>query len=189
MKWTNGTCHFMVCINWVSVLSGLSPTDTCFIDMRTIALRHFHANNESCYFPGTLIIELAISIFPLCNQLWECLSRILEGSKIRSSGSKISVGLNTELEIQFYDVLIQKKFEYNFLLTQSIVKAFMSIYVCEVKRKKVIRTTEATDRCLITVVHSALVVYARLCVYQKCKKAKREKTNLFISREKGLSKV
>ena len=65
----------------------------------------------------------------------------------------------------------------------------MSIYVCEVKRKKVIRTTEATDRCLITVVHSALVVYARLCVYQKCKKAKREKTNLFISREKGLSKA
>ena len=114
MKWTNGTCHFMVCINWVSVLSGLSPTDTCFIDMRTIALRHFHTNNESCYFPGTLIIELAIG-------------RILEGSKIRSSGSKISVGLNTELKIQFYDVLIQKKFDYNFLLTQTIVKAFMSI--------------------------------------------------------------
>ena len=43
------------------------------------------------------------------------------------------------------------------------------------KRKKVIRTTEATDRCLITVVHSALVVYARLCVYQKCKKAESEK--------------
>ena len=48
------------------------------------------------------------------------------------------------------------------------------------KRKKVIRTTEATDRCLITVVHSALVVYVRLCVYQKCKKAKREKTKLFM---------
>ena len=105
------------------------------------------------------------------------MSRILEGSKIRSSGSKISVGLNTELEIQFYDVLIQKKFEYNFLLTQTIVKAFMSIYVCQVKRKKIIRTTEATDRCLITVVHSALVVYARLCVYQTCKKAEREKKN------------
>ena len=112
--------------------------------------------------------------------------RKFEQNTRRSSGSKISVGLNTELKIQFYDVLIQKKFEYNFLLTQTIVKAFMSIYVCQVKRKKVIRTTEATDRCLITLVHSALVVYARLCVYQKCKKAEREKTKWFISGEKGL---
>ena len=53
------------------------------------------------------------------------------------------------------------------------------------KRKKVIRTTEATDRCLITVVHSVLVVYARLCVYQKCKKAKRGKNKIVHFRGKG----
>ena len=53
------------------------------------------------------------------------------------------------------------------------------------KRKKVIRTTEATDRCLITAVHSALVVYARLCVYRKMQEGWKGKNKLVHFKGKG----